>query len=217
MTFNLPYPLAQFANLLRIESIVFDLQRNDEISGSGDGRIWQAELAPPLWTAEVTFAHMSNDKAKQIAALVRKLNGSQESFFLCDPISRFPQYDSDGSKLGSAVVRINSIITARNAFSLGGLPAGYRMTLGDKMAITFGSNPTRYAFLEVSETVVANAQGVTPSFQIYPHLPTGIAVNAVVDLTNPSLKCIMMPGSFKPGAATVDGTSGGGFKAIQKK
>ena len=82
MAVSYPYSLPAFADLLKISSIVWDIQRNDELSGSGDGRVWQAELAPPLWTGTVTLADMYNAEAKQIAARIRKLHGAQAGFHL---------------------------------------------------------------------------------------------------------------------------------------
>ena len=109
MAVSYPYSLPAFADLLKISSIVWDIQRNDELSGSGDGRVWQAELAPPLWTGTVTISDMYNAEAKQIAARIRKLHGAQEALFLYDPLSKYPQADPDGTKLGSAAVSVAAL------------------------------------------------------------------------------------------------------------
>lgn len=86
-----PYTLNAFADLLDIAEVEWDIQRNDELSGSGDARIWQAELADPLWTGDVRLTPSHHNKAKQVAALVRKLHGAQHSFMLYDPLSKYPQ------------------------------------------------------------------------------------------------------------------------------
>src|SRR4051812_13620834 len=111
MTVTYPYPLPFLADLLSIESVTWDIQRNDELSGSGDGRVWQAELAPPLWTGNVSLNIGYHNDLKQIAAKIRKLHGAQNSFFLCDPLSEYPQLDPDGSILGASVVRVGAIAT----------------------------------------------------------------------------------------------------------
>ena len=214
MAVSYPYSLPDFADLLKISGVVWDIQRNDEFSGSGDGRVWQAELAPPLWTGTVTLSDMYNDEAKQIAARIRKLHGAQEALFLYDPLSKYPQADPDGTKLGSAGVSIAALGADNASISLKGLPAGYKLTIGDKMQIAYGD---RFAFLEVSETVAANAAGVTPVFGVFPHLPTGIVANLGVALLRPACKCIVMPGSHNPGTASGPITTGATFKIIQKK
>lgn len=217
MTVTYPYALADFADRLRITSVVWDVQRNDEFSGTGDGRVWQAELAAPLWIGTVSLITMENDVAKQIAAKIRKLHGAQEAFFLCDPLSKYPQSDPDGSIIGARAISVNAVSADLDGLSLKGLPAGYQLTTGDKMQIVYGANPVRNAFLEVSEDATADAFGVTPVFGIFPHVSSAIAANMAVILVKPACKCIVMPGSHNPGTATKMHTDGAGFKVIQKK
>jgi hypothetical protein len=217
MPVSYPYSLTDFADKLNVLSVVWDIQRNDELSGSGDGRVWQAELAPPLWIGTVALQRGGNDAMKQIAALMRKLHGSQEALFLYDPLSKYPQSDPAGALLGASNVQVNSVAADRANLSLKGLPAGYVLTLGDKMQITYGSSPTRYAFLEVSETVTASEAGVTPLFGVFPHVPAGVGINANVGLLRPACKCIIMPGSHNPGTSGAMGTEGATFRVVQKK
>ncbi|MCV9997322.1 hypothetical protein OE766_03600 [Pararhizobium sp. YC-54] len=217
MTITYPYSLATFADKLRISSVIWSIQRGDEMSGSGDGRFWQAELTPPLWMAEVTLTELGNDAAKQIAALIRKLHGAQEAFFLYDPVSQFPQADKKGLFLGSSVVTVGAVGGSRRTLSLLGLPGGYVLTLGDKIQIPYGSDPTRYAFLEISETVAANGSGVTGQFEVFPHVPTGVGPDQSVILKRPACKVIVQPGSHNPGTAQNIMTEGATFKVIQKK
>ena len=61
-------PLSYLSDLLCIDSVTWDVQRNDELSGSGDGRVWQAELAPPLWTADIAININYHHQIKQLAA-----------------------------------------------------------------------------------------------------------------------------------------------------
>jgi hypothetical protein len=218
MAITYPYSVSFLADRLKIASLVWDVQRNDELSGSGDSRIWQAELADPLWSATVNLAAGYNNNMKQIAALIRKLHGAQESFFLYDPMSRYPQADPDGSLLGASVVRIDSVGAGGRTISLNGLPAGYVLTLADKMQIAYATSPVRYAFLEVSDqTVVASGGGVTSAFEVFPNAPVGVAVNDVVTLIKPACRMIIMPGSHNPGTGSPLITTDGAFKAIQKK
>lgn len=217
MTVTYPYPLSRLNDILSIDSVVWDIQRNDEMSGSGDGRIWPAELAPPLWTGDVFLTTGYHSALKQVAAIIRKLHGAQEALFLCDPLSLYPQSDPAGSILGANVVTIGAIAANRSSFSLTGLPANYRITVGDKMSITYGADPPRYAFLEASETIDANGSGVTAQIGVFPFVPAGVAADAVVDLKKPPCKCIVVPGSHRPGTAKGAFTQGAGFKVIQKK
>lgn len=214
MAISFPYPLEFLADKLPISSVVFDIQRNDELSGSGDGRVFQAELAPPLWMATVNLQTKLNAEIKQISAKIRKLNGSQDAMFLYDPLSLYPQSDPDGSLLGSSSTKINAIGGDLGSFSLNGLPAGYKLTAGDKISAAYGS---KFDFYEVSEDVVANSSGVTPIFGVFPYVSAGLAAGNSVSLRKPAMKCIIMPGSHNPGTSDVITTQGSSFKVIQKK
>jgi hypothetical protein len=217
MTVAYPYSLAVFADQLAISTVIWDIQRNDETSAGGDGRFWQAELSSPLWIGTVELIMLSNNRAKQIAAMIRKLHGTQESFYLCDPLSLYPQSDPAGAVLGSASVKVLNIDTDRASMSFAGLPAGYVLTVGDKLTILYGSNPQRVGFFEVSETVAASGSGVTGMVGVFPHIPSGISGGLDVRLAKPFCKCAIFPGTHNPGTARKLHTEGAGFKVIQKK
>ncbi|SER57560.1 hypothetical protein [Rhizobium sp. NFR03] len=217
MTVVYPYSLSAFADQLAISTVIWDIQRNDEMSAGGDGRIWQAELSSPLWMATVELILLTNDRAKQIAAQIRKLHGTQEAIYLSDPLSLYPQSDRTGAILGNAAVKVLSIATDRASLSFTGLPAGYVLTLGDKLTILYGSNPERVGFFEISETVAANGSGVTGMIGVFPHLPSGISAGLSIRLAKPYCKCGIVPGSHNPGTGRKLHTEGAGFKVIQKK
>lgn len=217
MTVSYPYPLAVLSDRLNVQTILWSIQRNDELSGLGSGQIIQAELAPPLWTGEVVLDMDYHDGAKQIAAIIRKLHGAQEAFFLCDPLSKYPQSDPDGALLGSSVVQVDVIPSHRASIALKGLPAGYNLLPGDKMQIAYGADPTRYAFLEISESATAFGDGTTGLIGVFPHIPVGIGINDIVTLAKAACRCVIVPGSHNPGTGNGMFTEGAGFKVIQKK
>lgn len=218
MAITYPYPVSFLADRLNIEAVIWDIKRNDELSGSGDSRVWQAELAPPLWTGDVKLNIGRNASLKQIAVLIRKLHGAQEQFYLFDPLSKYPQSDPTGSILGASAVRVNSVGTGGRTISLRGLPAGYVLTLSDKMEIAYGASPVRNAFLEVSDLLVtADGSGVTGQFEVFPNAPTGVAANDVVTLAKPACKVFIMPTSHNPGSASGLITTGAAFKVMEKR
>lgn len=217
MTVAYPYALAYFALTLPIEFLIWDIQRNDELSGSGDGSVWQAELAPPLWTATISLRRILNAEAKQINAKIRKLHGAQELFRLSDPLSRFPQLDPQGVKLGSRNVTVESIPGHRSSLSMAGLPASYRFLPGDKFTITYGSNPTRVGFFEISEEGVSTSDGTTGLIGVFPHLPPGVGAGASIKLNDPYCEMKMLPGTHSPGRSNGPFAEGIEFQAIQKR
>lgn len=212
-----PYSLADFAERLLISSVIWDIQRNDAVSGQGSGAIIAAELGPPLWIGTITLIKDYHDPIKQIAAKVRKLHGAQERLFLYDPLSKYPQSDKKGQAIAGATVSIASVSSSRDALSIQGLPAFFKLLPGDKMSISYGASPTRYAFLEVSDDVTANGAGVTAEFGVFPHIPLSVTAGLSVTLVKPACQCIVMPGSHNPGTASGLHTEGAGFKVIQKK
>jgi len=210
--------LANLANHLKIASVKWTIKRNDEVSGDGDGRIFAAELASPLWMAEVELADCEANQAKQIAARIRALHGPMNVFLLYDPVSRFPQEDSDGTILGASAVSISAVGSDRKAISLSGLPSGYKLTIGDKVQITDASDATKIGFFEFSDNGVANGLGTLSSIPVLPHLPAWVGVGDIVALKMPACRMIMIPESHDPGTTDYRGiTSGQSFKAIQKK
>lgn len=217
MVITYPYPVAFLADILPIASVIWDIRRSDEMSGVGDGRIWQAELADPLWTAEVTLDADRHNAAKQIAAKIRQLHGARESFFLFDPLSLYPQADPKGVILGASEVQIHTRGGDNASLRLKGLPVGYVLTIGDKGQVSYSSAPARNFFFEVSETVEADGDGITPAFSIFPNLPAGVAVDDPVNLAKPACKGFIMPGSHHPGTAAGSLTKGAAFTFMERR
>lgn len=217
MAVTYPYALAVLADRLAIESVTWDIRRTDELAGTGDGRIWQADLADPLWTGDVRLALAEHDDLKQIAALVRKLHGAQESFWLTDPLSPYPQGDPTGATLGAATVQVHSVGSGRHTLRLKGLPAAYGLTLGDKGQIAFSSDPVQNFFFEFSEGIVADGSGVTAEVEVFPHVPAGVAADDAVTLARPACKVFIMPGSHSPGSARGTITEGAGFTVMERR
>lgn len=210
------YGLADFADLLGVASVKWSIHRNDELSGLGDGRVWQAELAPPIWTGDVALVAMRDQEAKQIAALIRALNGAQETFLFTDPRSCYPQSDPGGVILGSAQVTVNSIAADRRNIRFKGLPARYSFAPGDKFSITYGDD--RVAFHEISVFGIAGATGISPLMRVFPNLPTGIVADMAVTLLRPACKCIIFPDSHDVGTSDSEGfVKDQTFRVIQKK
>ena len=91
-----------------------------------------------------------------------------------------------------------------------GLPAGYTLTAGDFISFPYGSSPTRYAFHQVVETVVANGSGLTGFFEVVPNIRAGALVGAVVTTASPVCKAVIVPGSVRDGTISgveADGTT----------
>lgn len=200
-------------DLLPISAVKWDIQRNDQFDGDGSGDVWQAELADPLWLADVTLDRDEHDLLKKVAARIRALNGAAQAFLLCDPLSLYPQADPAGTILGSATVTVGAVNANRSLLSLAGLPGGYILTDGDKVQITQG---TTIRFHEVSAGETASGGGAM-DVAIWPRLSLNLAAGAAVTLKRPACPVIILPGSHDPGTGRGTMTEGAAFRAIQKK
>lgn len=192
MALSYPYPLADFCDRLPVTRVVMTLRRHDEQSGGGDGRFWTAELAPPLWSAEVSLADCSAPLARELEARIDGLNGSSGTFLFADPSYKGPAGGSSG--LGS--VTVSAISADRGAIALAGLPAGFVVTVGDYLSIDYG--PGRVYFGRFAEGAVANGSGAIAQREIRPYLPMTITTGAAVELARPRFKAIIPPGGYKP-------------------
>lgn len=211
-----PLSLADFADKLPIQSIEWQLHRWDEFSGLGSGDVLAAQLAPPRWGAKVQLAPMNYARAAEVQALIEALDGALGNFYLYAPQKTHPQDDPTGSKLGSASPKINTLPADNQSMTLKDLPAGYKLTVGDFLSYSYGSDPVRRALLRVCSTVTADAGGFTPSFKVRPHIPTGTTVNVNVTLIKPAAKVFIVPGSFSPGTSRGLFTEGMSFEVMQR-
>lgn len=194
----------------------WDVLRNDEMSGSGDGRYWTAELAPPLWKADVVSRRMSNTKAEELDAALRYLVATREPFLMANPVFCGPKADPTGAILGAAAVTLSAIGAApRMSVSFAGLPAGYVLTRGDKISAAYGTDKTYFG--EISATVTANSGGAAASVPVFPPIPLGLSAGAAVTLIKPACPVTIQPKSIAVSEIVGSGSSGTSFTIIQKK
>ncbi|NSZ17335.1 hypothetical protein [Agrobacterium vitis] len=205
--------LSEVFDLLPISSVTWSIQRNDEFDSLGSGDVWQAELAAPLWTAEVTLATSRNDQLTQVAAVIRSLDGVRTAFLVCDLIRQYPLLDPEGTAIAGRNITVREIGTDRVTARMTGFPAGYQLSPGDKLQITYGD---QIAFAEVSRPATADANGNLDA-PIFPRLPLAVASGMAVILIRPACPVVIVPESHNPGEAKRTVTSGAGFKVIQKR
>lgn len=207
--------VADFADKLPGEKLTWDIVRFDEYDSIGSGHDIVAEMAPPKWTAKLGMRPLVNAEAEALAARVRSLNGSQETFYMYNPSRKYPLSDPNGSILGASVVQINTIGSDNRSVSLKGLPAGYVLSLADKAQIVFASG-TRNFFFEFSADVTANGSGVTAEVLIWPHIPVGVIANATLVLKKPACKMQLKPDGFSPGVSSGPITDGASIEVLER-
>ena len=207
------HSLAAIFDRLPIAGFALDIKRNDELSGQGSGAVIGAELAPPLWSAIITLGDGRNNELKQAAALIRSLGGVRDAFMVADPTSLWPQADFRGAALAGKTIKLRTIGANHAVALLYGFPAGYTMTLGDKIQFTDGG---RISYHEVRTSVSATAGGAL-DLPVYPMLPFSLTTNAVVTLIRPAFPAIVVPTGHKPGEASSAITRGARIEIIEKR
>ncbi|MDS9467354.1 hypothetical protein RGQ15_07170 [Paracoccus sp. MBLB3053] len=209
MTVSFPYTLAHFANQLELTSVRPELLRFDEQSGSGDGRIWAAQLARPLWQVSGALRPRSAAKAREINAKAAALDGSNKTFVWANPV-----YAPAAGATTLPGVTVSAIASERGRISLTGLPSGRVVTAGDYLSIGYSG---RYYFGAFAETLTANGSGNIANIEIRPYLPLGISAGAVVELGQPKMFAFIPPGGFTPFEETPDGNAvGASIRLLQK-
>jgi len=195
MALATPFTLEFFGNLIPIQSAPFVLMDQDEISGLGTGEGLTHDLGPKLWEAPVETAPMPNGRCLALQAMIEALDGSQGTFYLYNPMAPYPQADPDGSLIAGHTPELHTIALNRKEVRIDGLPAGYVLTGGDMFALDYGS-PSRRALLRCVTGATADQVGVTPLFEVRPHLRPGITVGLPVLLARPAAKVKILPGTL---------------------
>lgn len=209
-----PFPVTYIADLLRVPRRSFRLDVQQELSGLGSGDVLAAQLAPTRWIADVQTKPMRPPEARVVQSRIEALDGSLNEFFLYDPWKCVPASDPRGAILGASSVTIHTVGSNNKSLRLGGLPAGYVLTEGDHLHFDYGSSPVRRALHRVAETVTAGTGGLSPLFEVRPHLRPGATTGLAVSLLKPAAKMILVPGSL-----SVQGDGGMtviAFQAVQR-
>ena len=127
----------------------------------------------------------------RLRARIMLLDGSSNAFLFASPESVAPQADPTGAILGANTVQVHAVGVDNKTLRLKGLPAGYILTEGDFLGVTY--NTSRRGLYVACQTVTADGSGVTPAFEVRSYLRPGTAVNDVVSLVPPVAKVKILP------------------------
>ena len=195
------FPLARtsFWAGLKIAEASPSLPDARELYRTAGGEVITADLGARLWRGVATLAPMPPAEAEAALALIRMLNQSGRSFYASPVGHDMPVNDPGGTLLASSAVTIASLPAGNRDLTLTGLPAGFVLAAGDYLAFAYGSSPTRYALHQLVSGATADANGLTPAFEVVPNIRPGAVVGAAVTLLHPSFKAVMVPGSVQEG------------------
>lgn len=200
MALSFPLAFNDFMALIGLEEGMFTLQRNDQVSGLGNGQPLNAELASPLWRFDGQTVAMKNDDAEAIAAIFELLEAPGRDFYVANPRKIGPREDKDGVILGSATPTINSVASNNREATIKGFPSGYVLSRGDMVAVSYGpSGSKRRDILRiVTPSATANGAGLTPLIEFSTFIRSGVVANDPVLLAPATMRAKLIPGSYRP-------------------
>lgn len=196
MALTFPISLANLVDLLKIESVTWNLKHQQEHSGLGTGEGLSHDLGPPLWEADVTCGQFYHAEVEKWRARFNTLDGSNNSFMLYNPAAKFPETDPNGTLLSGSSVTILTVGSNRKEMALAGLPAGFVVPWGAYAQIV-GGTPQRVALVQFAESKTATGAGNTSAIELRPHLRPWISAGMAVTLIKPSAKVKIVPGSLR--------------------
>ena len=197
MALAFPLSLADFWDGLNVRNGRPVLVDQQEYSGLGTGEGLAADLGPRLWQMTVQSAPQSMDDVIALRAKLDALDGAINTLYATDKLREYPKADPDGSILGASTPTIHTIDANRKEMRITGLPAGYVLTAGDMLSVDYGT-PSRRAWVRLVTGATASGAGLTPLFEVRPHLRPGITTTLAVTLGKSAMKCKIVPGSLTP-------------------
>ena len=181
--------------------------RKQSIDGADNAR--SAAFGRQKWFVDVTLEGGRHDSNMVQEADIMRLEGMDQTFLAYDIRKPYPADDLDGWKLGDTVQHIKSKGSNNRSLALEDLRPNFKVTKTDKISVLYQS--TKYFLTEVMETVTADVNGDTTEFEIWPPMPSGVAVADAVTLIKPPAKFKIIAGSYRPAAAQGNLSSGISF------
>lgn len=211
---SIAFPVSNIFTDHTIKTQLFKLRSRQEFSQTQGGRLIAKDFSRAIWTANYQSVTLNYADAVDLEALLHAMDGTVNTFLATDTRRPYPRDHSDGSFNDTG--QINSINGNNKALTISGLDANFSLSRGDLFHFTYTDNSeTIYSLHEVSESVVADGAGLTPEFEVRPHLPSQAAATDPVVFKIPKCLMVLEPDSvtYTEGASTL-GTVG--FNGIQK-
>ncbi|WP_375414622.1 hypothetical protein [uncultured Bradyrhizobium sp.] len=192
----------------------FDLKWRQEQSTQASGRIIVKDLGTPLWTLKAQSKQLSPNTLDYWRARLNAMENGLSTFYGYSLSRTFPiKYPNrswpTGSSFSGTTAAVSAININRKAIAVASLPAGYVISIGDYVKI--GATDLHQAM----ESATANGGGVTPQFEVRPHIWPGVSGGAV-SVRKPSCIMAIVPGSLSSEAG-LNGWGSISFSAIEAR
>ncbi|AZV77930.1 hypothetical protein EBB79_08495 [Parasedimentitalea marina] len=196
MALQWPLTTSQFLDTLPVAKVTFRLARAQTQSETGGGDVIANKRGARLWQGQIVLDKDYHSVWAAIEARIALLEEPGASFLLRDIRLPGPIADPDKSGLGAATPTISDLNTNNREFSLTGAPALYKVSQGDLLGFTYGSNPTRYAVHRVVSDAIANLAGTISNIEVIPFIRPGAEAGAAVTLGDPVLRAKILEAEY---------------------
>lgn len=189
----------------------FEPRRRQEQSSQASGRVVVKDLGPPLWQLKAQSKLLSPNLLDYWRARLAAMEDGMATFLGYSLSRTYPIAYPRGSWPGSfdgVSAALSSVNVNRKAVRIASLPAGFVFSVGDYLSIAGDLH-------QVMETATASGAGLTPEFEVRPHLWPGVA-SGVVSLKKPGCTMSIVPGSAVSDAG-LNGWGNISFQAIEAR
>lgn len=195
----------------------FELRYRQEQSRTAGGRTLVKDMGSPLWQLAAQTKVLRPNELDYWRARLAALENGLKTFWGY-PLSRtYPISYPKGSwptagAFDGVSASLASINANRRAVAVGDLPAGFKLSVGDFISIDGDLH-------QAMEAATANGSGLTPQFEIRPHLWPDMAIGfpaPVVSVYRPACLMAVVPGSISADAG-LNGWGSVSFQAIEAR
>ena len=193
----------------------FDPEFRQEMSRAAGGRTYVKDLGPSLWRMSVRSKLLQPNTLDYWRGRLQALENGLTTFRGYSLARTYPIRYPNGSwptggSFSGLTANLHTIDANRKLIRVSALPAGFVLSVGDMIQI--GTTDLH----RVMETATADGAGLTPSFEVRPHLWPTVTTTTAVSVKRPACIMAVVAGSIN----TVSDLSGFGsvtFSAIEAR
>lgn len=186
----LSHPRNDILTSVAFQDQKFQLGWRQETSRTAGGVTLGKDLGPALWTASYTTIRLDDQAALAYEADLDTLEGVIFPFEAGDLRRLYPLAYPTGDFSDTGVIA--SVNANNRAMALSGLAAGFVLSKGDYLSFDYRDSRALHRLVEGT---VANGSGLTPQFEVRPHLREGWELATPVKLKRPSGLFTLVAGS----------------------
>lgn len=193
----------------------FELKWRQEMSTQANGRTIVKDMGSPLWRLAAQSKLLKPNGLDHWRARLDAMESGLKTFkgyslSRTYPIAHPNRSWPTGGAFDGVSASLNAINVNRKAIRIGDLPSGFQFSVGDFVSI--GTDLHR-----VMEAATAAGTGITPEFEVRPHIWPGVVVeDDPVSVHRPSCLMAIVPGSITTDAG-LNGWGSVSFEAIEAR